>query len=128
VLYLETSALLAFVFEQDGEIEKHLRAGRHVASALSFAEAIRAGRRAGQPLSGQIDRIEKIRSGCEVLPIDEAVLLRVEQRFPVEPLRTLDAIHLATALKLAAIEKVTLLSTARRLRENAVALGLAVLP
>ena len=46
----------------------------------------------------------------------------------MEPLRTLDAIHLASALKLAAVENVTVLSMDRRLRENATALGMAVLP
>ena len=63
-----------------------------------------------------------------VLPIDDVVLSRVAQRFPLEPLRTLDAIHLATALPHALGEPVIRVSTDVRLRENPAALGLAVLP
>lgn len=51
------------------------------------------------------------------------------QSFPVEPVRTLDAIHLATALEWhKRIEPVAVLSTDERVRSNARALGLQVIP
>ena len=61
--------------------------------------------------------------------VTEAVLARAAQAFPREPLRTLDAIHLATAA-LFALEVVppTVLSVDQPVRANAHALGLSVLP
>lgn len=99
-----------------------------MASALTLAEASRAIRRRKGSQEQWRVRIEEFRASCDIFPIDAAVLARVAQPFPIEPLRTLDAIHLATALLFHAIEPVTLLSTDARLRENAAALGLAVLP
>jgi predicted DNA-binding protein (UPF0278 family) len=53
----------------------------------------------------------------------------VTQTFPREPVRTLDAIHLATALLHAAeIGALVVLSIDQRVRANADALGLAVVP
>lgn len=62
-------------------------------------------------------------------PVDEAIWLRCARPFPVEPLRTLDAIHLATIERLAgAIERLVVLSTDDRVRANAKALGFALAP
>jgi hypothetical protein len=57
------------------------------------------------------------------------VLLRARARVPQEPVCTLDALHLATALQfLEAAGTLTLISLDARIRDNAVALGLAVAP
>jgi len=49
--------------------------------------------------------------------------------FPVEPIRTLDAIHLASAiLARAAVPDLALLSLDERVRANGRALGFTVLP
>ena len=49
--------------------------------------------------------------------------------FPREPIRSLDAIHLATALVIRDVRPdLSVLSLDQRLRENAVALGFEVVP
>lgn len=61
--------------------------------------------------------------------VSDRVLRRVRQPFPREPLRTLDAVHLATALLYALeVTPLTVLSTDAPLRVNAEALGLPVAP
>jgi hypothetical protein len=62
-----------------------------------------------------------------VVAVTEAVLTRAGRPFPVEPIRTLDAIHLATAELLGeAPQLVTIVTRDARVRDNARALGYAV--
>ena len=62
-------------------------------------------------------------------PVDDAVWERCGRPFPAEPVRTLDAIHLATIEKLAgAVPGLVVLSTDQRVRRNAEALGFDVRP
>ncbi len=62
-------------------------------------------------------------------PVDDAIWSRCARPFPVEPVRTLDAIHLATVEKLAGVlERIVVLSTDSRVRANAQALGFVVAP
>ncbi|MGA9520487.1 MAG: hypothetical protein WBV82_03430 [Myxococcaceae bacterium] len=57
------------------------------------------------------------------------VLERAREQFPVEFLGTLDALHLSSALHYVShVAPLVILSTNRRLRENARALGLRVFP
>ena len=59
----------------------------------------------------------------------DLVLDRASRTFPVEPVGTLDAIHLATALEFhAALGSLTMLSLDERIRANAAALGMEVAP
>ena len=61
--------------------------------------------------------------------IDDDILVRARQAFPREPIRTLDAIHLATAMRHALdIGVPSMLSLDRQVRANAHALGLPVIP
>jgi predicted nucleic acid-binding protein len=61
--------------------------------------------------------------------IDDEILLRARQAFPREPLRTLDAIHLSTAMRHAVeVGAPGVLSLDRQVRANAHALGLAIIP
>ena len=61
--------------------------------------------------------------------LSDPVLERAKQRFPVEPVRTLDALHLATASRFReALGRVTVLSLDERIRGNAPGLGLELLP
>jgi predicted nucleic acid-binding protein len=54
---------------------------------------------------------------------------RARRPFPVEPIRTLDALHMAAALHLQReLLGLTVLSLDARLRQNAEALGFPVLP
>lgn len=64
-----------------------------------------------------------------LLRLDREVLDRAGRPFPCEPLRTLDALHLASALLAASfVERLALLSLDARIRRAAGELGLEVLP
>ena len=57
------------------------------------------------------------------------LLAAVGQAFPMEPVRTLDAIHLVTALDLrATLSDLPVVSLDHRVRDNAKAFGFVVLP
>jgi hypothetical protein len=61
---------------------------------------------------------------CDIMSVTDAVLMRVGRPFPLEPVRTLDAVHLATAEALNEHPAlVTILTRDVRVRENAIALG-----
>ena len=58
------------------------------------------------------------------MAVTDTVLTRAGRPFPVEPIRTLDAIHLATAELLGETPQlVTLITRDDRVRENGRALG-----
>ena len=64
-----------------------------------------------------------------VQPVDDSIWSRCSRPFPVEPVRTLDAIHLATVERLAGvIDHLVVLSTDIRVRANAKALGFSLAP
>jgi len=64
---------------------------------------------------------------CDLVAVTDDVLARAGRPFPAEPVRTLDAIHLATAEILGEPPPlVTVVTRDARVRENAVALGYAV--
>ena len=64
---------------------------------------------------------------CFLLDIDQVVLNRVRRPFPVEPIRTLDAIHLATAELLDEPPQLaTIVTRDERVRANAKALGYSI--
>jgi predicted nucleic acid-binding protein len=133
--YIESSALVAALLEQDLTAKISMRAfGRRVTSALTFAEAARAivRARATRRLTPAEERaavraLQVFARRCDVAALTDAVLARVGRPFPVEPIRTLDAVHLATAELLDdAPQLVTIVTRDHRIRENAHALGFAV--
>ena len=64
-----------------------------------------------------------------VFSIDGETVERARRSFPREPIRTLDAIHLATALAARGLgAEMQLLSLDERIRRNAAALGFEVVP
>ena len=64
---------------------------------------------------------------CDIVAVTDAILTRVGRPFPVEPIRTLDAVHLATAEVLDdAPQLVTIVTRDSRVRDNARALGYVV--
>lgn len=102
-------------------------------SALTLAEAARAILRArtGGRLTPEQERasvlaLRRFERRCYVVAVTDAVLARVRRPFPVEPIRTLDAVHLATAELLGEPPPLTIVTRDARVRENAVALGYAV--
>lgn len=134
-LYVESSALVAALLEHNEQVLKALqRVARQITSSLTFAEAARAIVRArvGGRLSADAERaavraLRQFERRCYVVAITEDVLARVKRRFPVEPVRTLDAMHLATVETLGDPPAlVTVLTRDGRVRENAIALGYSV--
>lgn len=138
-VYAESSAVLAWLFGEDagGDVRPVLEgAARVVASDLTTVEVLRAlGRALRDGLANEGDAAERtgeyrrVSAQWTFLRLDGPVLERAARPFPAEPVRTLDALHLATTLGLReAGEEVTVLSLDRRVRGNAEALGFDVAP
>lgn len=138
-LYAESSAVLAWLFEEAAadSVEKAFdRAEGVVASDLTLVECDRALVRART--LGVLSEMETVRRRAVLeaasvnwmlLKLDREVLERARRRFPAEPLRTLDALHVASALAArSALSDLVLLSLDNRVRENGAALGFDVLP
>ena len=135
-LYVETSALLRALLEGDAPLRARLTGAEVVTSALTFTEAARAlarARREGRLDARQAREVERWLAAFErswdVLAVDSPVLGRARDDLPVEPVRMLDAIHLASALELdESFGGLTVVSCDDRIRRNAEALGLPVAP
>lgn len=64
---------------------------------------------------------------CFLVAVSDAILTRVRRPFPIEPVRTLDAVHLATTELLGEPPPLIVVVTRDvRVRENAQALGYGV--
>jgi predicted nucleic acid-binding protein len=123
------------LLEHDAAALKPLPAGTQlVTSALTFAEAGRAivraratGRLSVAEEQAAVRALRTFERRCFMLVVDRAVLTRVRRPFPLEPIRTLDAVHLATAERLGeAPQVVTIVTRDVRVRDNARALGYIV--
>jgi hypothetical protein len=73
--------------------------------------------------------LDEAATSWTVLQMSGRVLTRARGTFPVEPVRTLDAVHLATAMVFReALPDLVVVSLDDRVRANAAALGLPALP
>ena len=135
VRYIESSALVAALLERDVGALKAVRTrGRKVTSALTIAETGRAilRARATARLTPEQERaavraLQRFERRCYLVAVTDSVLARVRRPFPVEPIRTLDAVHLATAELLGeSPQLITVVSRDVRVRDNAQALGFSV--
>ena len=133
--YIESSALVAALLEHDADALKSLRTrGRKVTSALTIAETARAilRARAAARLTPEEERaavraLRRFERRCYLVAVTDTVLARVGRPFPLEPIRTLDAVHLATTELLGEPPPLMVVVTRDvRVRENAEALGYAV--
>jgi predicted nucleic acid-binding protein len=107
-LYAETSAVLRWLFAEAGgeTLRATLAAARKVTSSrLTLVETRRVVRRAereGRITAAQcadvLAVLAQAASTWAILEVSEEVARRAEDGFPREPVRTLDAIHLASAL------------------------------
>ena len=133
--YIESSALVAAIVEHDADALAALgEIGRRVTSALTFSEATRAVLRAR--VTRRISPVEeraalrllrRLENRCTVIAVSHAVLVRAGRQFPIEPVRTLDAIHLATLELMGETPQlVTVVTRDKRVALNARALGYAV--
>ena len=139
IVYAESSGVLAWLLgEPNGDLVRRslADADRVVASSLTTLECARALARARTArrvtAAGELAALRLLdvaQSNWDVHDLSDRVLARARARFPVEPVRTLDALHLATAaLFHEALGRVTMLSFDDRIRANAHALGLDLLP
>jgi predicted nucleic acid-binding protein len=135
VRYIESSALVAALLERDAAALTSIRTkGRQVTSALTVAEAARAILRARGSARLRPDEeraavraIRRFERRSYLVAVTDAVLARVRRPFPIEPIRTLDAVHLATAELLGEPPQlVTVVTRDARVRDNARALGYAI--
>ena len=134
-VYFETSALLAWLLgeSRSAEVRKNIDSAEVVVtSALTLVEAERALVRAetGKLLNaGDAEKLRGLlarsKTGWILMEISEDVRARASRFFPAEPLRTLDAVHLATALVFMRVfPELELLSYDERIVKNARALGM----
>lgn len=104
ITYLDASVILRRALSQPGPVLEWDQIGETISSSITEVECFRAlehGR-----LRGNVDEIAHARSrelmyrafeSCDVLEVGPAVLSRASMPLPTS-LKTLDAIHLATAL------------------------------
>lgn len=132
---MESSALVSALLERDTAVMKRLPPGaRQVTSALTLAEAARAivraratGRLTAEEEQAAVRTLRTFERRCFILDVDRAVLDRVRRPFPIEPIRTLDAVHLATTELLGEPpQSVAIVTRDNRVRDNARALGYIV--
>ena len=112
------------------------RASRVVTSSLTVIECARGIIRAAE--LKRITRIDEL-AALRLLDMEETkwnvhdmsdqVVARARGRFPIEPVRSLDALHLATALIVQeSVGNIVMLSLDERMRQNAEALGFELSP
>ncbi len=134
-IYEETSAVLRWLFAEEGgeSVRETLKTATKVAtSRLTLIETRRVVHRAerdGRVTSAQGADLRSIFSQAAatwaVLELSDDVARRAEAGFPIEPVRTLDAIHLASAMFLReALPDLAIATRDERVRANAHALGL----
>jgi hypothetical protein len=139
IVYAESSAALAWLLgEPRGvEVASALRgAAQILVSELLYVECDRACIRAAAAGAltdeqAALVRLQLARTSAhwQVLRITTSVLERSRQPFPHEPVRTLDAVHLASALEArSALPETCVLSLDARVRQNAAKLGFEVIP
>jgi uncharacterized protein with PIN domain len=135
-LYLESSAVVAWLFGEASAarvIRATDEADLVVTSQLTILESERAIHRAVAQRFIKETRAHKIRgvlarerAGWTTMSLTAEVLARAGRAFPLEPVRALDAIHLATALAFSeTYPDLKILALDRRVAGNATALGLA---
>lgn len=138
-LYAESSAVLTWLFGEPGgeAVRESLAAAELVlASDLTLIECDRAlfraeamGRVTEAAAADRRASLATAATHWNLLRLDAEVVERARRPFPGEPIRTLDALHLASALVAsAAVPGLALLSLDDRVRAAGQRLGFTVLP
>ena len=133
----ESSTVLRWLFaEANGErIRKALAAAEKVVTSLlaliEVRRVIRRAEREGRINATQGADLRRVLAEATatwaILEMSPEVAGRAKDAFPVEPVRTLDAIHLASSLLLRqSLPDLTVVTSDQRIRDNARALGLPV--
>ncbi len=122
---MDASAYVKLIVAEPQSVALHRELARWsgwTSSALLGVEAVRACRRLGEAVA---DSAEASLSDIALVPMDDAVLT-IARRLDPSELRSLDAIHLATALSIGA-DLGALFSYDDRLTAAGIAAGLRVL-
>jgi predicted nucleic acid-binding protein len=138
-LYAESSAVLAWLLKENAEATIYdLLASADTVTAcdLTLIECDRTIWRSaalGSLDEGDVDvvrnRLASVAQHWTVLPFSSEIVERARWRFPHEPIRTLDALHVASALHARlAFPDLAMLSLDERVRRVARSLGLPVIP
>jgi len=135
-LYVETSALLRVLLDGDEALRPILSGDGLFTSVLTFVEATRVvsrARREHRLDAGEAREAERqlaaFERSCDAIALRDEVLTRARETFPEEPVRSLDAIHLASLRVLDdELGGFELASCDDRVRCNAAALGFALVP
>ena len=136
VVYAEASAVLAWLLGDESGLRARRgldSADQVVTSVLTLLEATRGIRRAASErrvsavnasrLQGLLTRTT---TAWQLLEITPDIRLRAAEPFPIEPIRTLDALHLATVLQFARVfPGLPVLTFDERILANLEPLGLA---
>ena len=138
-LYAESSGVLAWLLGDSGgeSVRKALASAEIVlASYLTLIECNRilirtgaTGRLTEAQVATREARLRQVETHWTLLEMDAEIVERARRPFPLEPIRTLDAIHLATALVArSAVPGIALLSLDDRVRRCGRQLGFELLP
>ena len=138
-LYAETSAVVAWLLDEEhsDRVWAQLAAADVIfTSDLTLIECDRVFRRAaaiGRLTAGESLQLHTIIDTASahwtLLAMDAEIVQRSRRSFPCEPIRALDAIHLATALAVRNLSPgVQVLSLDARIRDNAASLAFPVAP
>lgn len=139
IVYAESSAVLAWIRgEREGSRSRSVLrdASRVIASDLTLMECHRVLIRAlaldeatEEETTERQRRLDAASAKWQILGIGPEVVERAKQRMPEEPVRTLDAIHLASALVArSSIPDLIVLSLDERVRKSAEQLGFILQP
>lgn len=139
MLYAESSAVLAWLLGEAGgeDVAAELRSASGVIAAdLTLVECERVLIRAWSTgMIAEAERVDQSTALARVavhwtrLRLDEEVVERARRPFPIEPVRTLDALHLACALVARSVAPdLRLLTLDQRIRQNGERLGLPAVP
>lgn len=139
IAYAESSAVLAWLLgEPAGDDVRRVLSGaeRVVSSTLTQVECARGLARG--VLSGRLGRgdelaalriLDEAAAVWTMLELSGRVLAWARTPFPAEPVRTLDALHLATAVTFREqLPDLVVVSLDERVRGNAAELGMAIAP
>lgn len=139
MLYAESSAVLTWLFDErraPEAIRELENAASIVTSELTRIECARAVHRAAsqgalgrKQVAKVLGQLDAATSQWDRVELRDRVAELASMAFPAEPVRALDAIHLASALLAREVwEDLAVLSFDDRVRRNAVALGFTVVP
>ena len=138
-LYAETSAVVSWLLDEergDSAWSQLTAAATVSTSDLTLIECDRTLRRAaatGRLTANESSRMQAVVDTASahwtLHGMDAEIVHRSRRAFPREPIRALDAVHLATALAVRNLfPDVRVLSFDDRIRSNAAALGFNVVP